>query len=228
MKILLALLLYAFIFLTTVTSFALPDSEVQTLVKSNPVFAESEKLLLETWKQLPAEIKQAQKASQMEWIKVSRDQNAKILMHEGMSFAEAHTITNYQRIKALKDIKAKYEEKSAITLEDFSNMSAKMQSMAMVGYVNGFVFGCEVGAGVGTSREAEENKNHCDFVRGYMLCTSMDKVKNLLLEIAEKDKYKNVDLFDAIHLASFGCSSITGDIEYAQIYKSLDSIANTP
>ena len=83
---------------------ALPDAEVQKLVKTSPEFAAAEKELLDTWKNLPAELKAAIKDYHIEWIKVERDIDAADLMKAGYSYEEAYTIVTRKQTELLQQV----------------------------------------------------------------------------------------------------------------------------
>lgn len=77
--------------------WALPDSEVQKLVQSDPDFARVEKILLDTWKELPSDLKRKIRKSQLEWIETERDKEANELMGIGLTYAQAYTLSTAMR-----------------------------------------------------------------------------------------------------------------------------------
>ena len=72
--------------------WALPDEQVQQMVRTDPLFAFVEKALLNNWKATPKQYKNMYRPSYLEWIKTNRDKRAANLMREGLSFNEAYTV----------------------------------------------------------------------------------------------------------------------------------------
>jgi hypothetical protein len=79
------------------TARALPDEEVQAMVRESPVFRAAENRILRIWAGLPKDRKQRVRASQLEWIAVWRDEEAAALMRKGYSQAEAYAWVTDQR-----------------------------------------------------------------------------------------------------------------------------------
>jgi S1-C subfamily serine protease len=72
--------------------WALPDDQVQKIVRTDPVFAYVEHTLLDNWSMLPKQYKNMYRQSYLDWIKFIRDRNALRIMQEGITFNEAYTI----------------------------------------------------------------------------------------------------------------------------------------
>ena len=89
-------------------AFALSDAEYTTLKKSNADFARADKRLTQVWKKLKADSSKAVFAElqeyQREWIASGRDDEARELMNEGYSRAEAYTMATNNRADELPDI----------------------------------------------------------------------------------------------------------------------------
>ena len=77
--------------IVSLSAYALPDAEVQKLVKSCPEFAAAEKEILAVWQKLPKATKRQLQKSQLEWIKTKRDEEAAALMQKGYSYEQAYT-----------------------------------------------------------------------------------------------------------------------------------------
>ncbi|MDR3154552.1 MAG: hypothetical protein LBW85_09880 [Deltaproteobacteria bacterium] len=89
-------------------ALALPDSEVQRLVRSYPSFARAERRLVSTWVNLPKEFKAYIRAEQIRWIKTVRDQEARMFMDEGVGYVEAYTLVTEARTEYLLEMARPY------------------------------------------------------------------------------------------------------------------------
>jgi hypothetical protein len=97
---------------TSSSSFALPDAEVQQLTKESSLFNSAEKRILDVWANLPKDLKKEVQKAQIEWIKVTRDQEAEVLMKSnGKTKAEAYTIVTNTRSDYLENLKMNYNSR---------------------------------------------------------------------------------------------------------------------
>ena len=72
-------------------AWALPDEQIQMMVKADPRFAFVEQTLINTWKSTPKNFKDKHREYYVSWIKTDRDKNAAIHMRNGLSFIDAYT-----------------------------------------------------------------------------------------------------------------------------------------
>jgi S1-C subfamily serine protease len=80
-----------FITYNTPLLWALPDEQVQQMVRTDPLFAFVENTLLINWKYMPERYKNMYRTAYIDWIKVNRDIHAFNLMQKGLSFNQAYT-----------------------------------------------------------------------------------------------------------------------------------------
>lgn len=90
------------IFFHAATAEALPDSEVQKMVKQDKDFAAVEKLINDTWNGLPTDVKNRLRPDQLEWIKNTRDKQAEKLIKEGTPRIKAYTVITMHRANYLR------------------------------------------------------------------------------------------------------------------------------
>lgn len=91
------------IFALAKTTFALPDSEIQKMVKADPHFAYVEKTLLDNWKKIPKEYKKHIRTYQLDWISTFRDKEAAELMAMGLSKSQAYAVSTAARNNLLRE-----------------------------------------------------------------------------------------------------------------------------
>lgn len=94
---------------------ALPDEEVQKLVKSNPDFARAETTLLDNWKLLPKATRSKIREQQLKWIATERDKEAAAFMSQGFSFVQAYTLCTAARNNMLVNLMPANQRKKAVT-----------------------------------------------------------------------------------------------------------------
>jgi TPR repeat protein len=88
-------------------ALALPDEEVQQLVKSSSTFKNAEERILRVWGDLPKDVRSQVRQSQVDWIKTGRDNEANLLMDKGYSKADAYAEVTNKRSDYLESLVGK-------------------------------------------------------------------------------------------------------------------------
>ena len=111
---------------------------------------------------------------------------------------------------------AEEKPRTSFTLGVFTTWSVDLQTGFIEGFTNGIIFGCHGGAG-------ELAPERCSPALVACLLKVPGGVRSLLLEIAKKDKYKELDINVALSVVLTGCSKID-EFDYALIYGNLDTL----
>jgi len=91
--------------------------------------------------------------------------------------------------------------------------------LAQMTFISGYMFGLQAGCSQGAVMVGGDFDSAADMCVDKLTCKP-SKIRELLLEIAEKDKYKKIHVALALGLIINGCSN--DEFDYAQIYSSLD------
>jgi hypothetical protein len=97
MKVPLILFISIFILSFSVVAFALPDEQIQQMVRSSPTFRAAENRIVAIWDNLTRQQRAQLKDEQVYWIVTQRDVEANALMRAGYSKVEAYTIVTDNR-----------------------------------------------------------------------------------------------------------------------------------
>ncbi|MDR2459613.1 MAG: hypothetical protein LBE38_02345 [Deltaproteobacteria bacterium] len=97
MKAAIILICSLFLLTLSVSAFALPDEQIQEMVRRSPDFSRAENRIVTIWDQLTRQQRATLRDEQVEWITVHRDQEANALMRAGYSKIEAYTIVTDKR-----------------------------------------------------------------------------------------------------------------------------------
>jgi len=105
------------------------------------------------------------------------------------------------------------EEQFQFTLGMFPVIDEMAQNTMVQGYWLGVNTGCILAGG-------EKGSHHCDNLIMQYGCGPLIKIRDVLNEIADKDKYKDVLIDVALLAVGLGCSN--NEFNYAKIYSDLD------
>jgi hypothetical protein len=109
-------------------SFALPDDEIQRMVKISPTFKHAEDRIVYIWANLTKQQKKELKEEQIYWINVLRDEEANALMKKGHTFFEAYTIVTNDRSDYLLNVTGQSNQISTPNLDPIPNLESDPES----------------------------------------------------------------------------------------------------
>lgn len=126
-------IIYFMVLLFYSTAYALSDSEYDILKENSAAFAEADKQLGITWKEVMTNLNEFEKhkllTEQRDWIKSGWDASAKKLMsQQGLSRTQAYTLACEERIKYLRsfgDNITPSQTKNAVTIAQNNSSSKK-------------------------------------------------------------------------------------------------------
>jgi hypothetical protein len=106
----------ALIFLACPNAWALPDEEIQAMVRMDGNFRAAERRILRVWANLSADLKSELRREQIRWIKADRDREALEWMRRGKSKIESYTIVTNSRSNYLEEYALKDHENEIIDI----------------------------------------------------------------------------------------------------------------